>query len=514
MRPPTAPPEPWATPADEAMARAVEARAADWRVGPVVYHAMVDRFGPPRDLAARAHLYAHPRRLRAWSEAPRQGHFVETHGVWSHELDFWGGDLPSLIERLDHLVDLGADVLVLNPIHDALTNHKYDARDPAALSPEFGDRDDLAALIKALDGRGLRLMLDGVFNHIGRAAPIFQDALRDPQSPWRGWFDFDGRHPHGYACWMDAPNLPELRLDNPDVKDAMFAAPGSVVQTMLRLGTSGWRLDVAHDIGHHLLAELTAAARAARPDAWIVGELWNYPEGWTSAVDGVMNFHAREIILKLIQGPVDGPQASAMLDTMVRDAGIDGLLRSWLILDNHDTPRLATALPSPRDRRLARLLQLTLPGAPVIYYGSEIGMEGGDDPEMRAPMRWEDVNDHNPELADLKKLLKLRRSLRALRLGDMRRLDARALLAFQRRTDRFDETVTVLVNATDDDLEELVPLRDPRAMNGQWLLDHLSGDRLQIFAGTVHLTVPARSARLLTLIDPRDKGYTPYKRAR
>ena len=156
------------------------AREADWRQGAIVYQVLVDRFAPAADLAGKQHLYAAPRRLRDWHEMPAGGRYLADEGLWSHELEFWGGDLQSLRGRLDHVRALGANVLYLNPIHAAFSNHKYDASDYHAIAPEFGTLEDLDALLADAHAAGQRVVLDGVFNHMGRRAPRFLEAQADP----------------------------------------------------------------------------------------------------------------------------------------------------------------------------------------------------------------------------------------------------------------------------------------------------------------------------------------------
>lgn len=511
------------SPRDLATESMIRAREADWRCAPVVYHVFVDRFAPPspESLARKRHLYREPRILMPWSAPARRGTRVPDLGVWSHEIEFWGGDLASLRTRLDHVQSLGADVLYLNPIHHAWTNHKYDALDWAAVSPEYGTRDDVVALATDLHARGMRLMLDGVFNHVGRNAPIFKQAIADPHSEYRDWFCIDPAYPHGYRAWYGSPNLPEVRLENPHVRAHVWDSPDSVVRAYLRDGADGWRLDVAYDYGLVHLAAITAAAHDEKPGSWVVGEVWNYPEEWCSApdgdappLDGVMNMYARRLILEFLDGKITGPRMARMLDEMVADMGIEPALRSWLVLDNHDTPRLKTTLPRQRDRRLAQIIQLTLPGAPVIYYGVEAGMTGDRDPEMRGPMDWDALENANPELDRLRTLLTLRRDHRALRYGDLRVLESETLLAYQRRTGRAMETVTVLINPTARPVTELISLRDSKFMNAMPLRDLLTGDEVFAHTGTVETTVPAHGAAILLPTDDSAarSGYSPYKR--
>jgi glycosidase len=145
------------------------ARERDWRNGAIVYQVLVDRFAPSARLEDKRGLYPAPKVLRDWSEAAQPGSYLEDEKLNSQELDFWGGDLASVLSRLDHVESLGADVLYLNPIHLAYTNHKYDALDFQQISPEFGDRTDFVRLAADVHARGMKLVLDGVFNHMGRS---------------------------------------------------------------------------------------------------------------------------------------------------------------------------------------------------------------------------------------------------------------------------------------------------------------------------------------------------------
>ena len=491
-----------------------EAREADWRNGAVIYQVLVDRFAPPADLQAKRHLYPAPKVLRRWDEVPRQGHYLEAHKVWSHEIDFWGGDLASVADRLDHVAQLGADVLYLNPIHLAYTNHKYDALDYLQVSPEFGTRDDVKRLAAAAHARGLKLVLDGVFNHMGRNSPKFQSAQGDPQSPFREWFVWGDPYPGGARSWFRAENLPELNLENPAVRDHVYAGRDSAVRSYLRDGVDGWRLDVAFDIGFRYLEELTQAAHDEKPGSLVVGEIANYPKEWFPSVDAVMHFTLRHLILRLADGRLDAPTALRMITRIIDDAGIEPMLKSWIYLDNHDTPRLATTLPDERQRRLAQVLQFTLPGSPNLYYGSELDMPGGDDPEMRAPMRWDLVASGHPALAWTKKLIALHRSERALRVGNFRPCTSTQLLAFERHTDRAADTVIVVVNPNAHEVHETVLVANSKMMDSSQMIDLLGTceSEIKLMSSLLHLRVPAHGVMVLKPNVAPPGGYTNYKR--
>lgn len=501
------------------------ARESDWRNGPIVYQVFVDRFVPPSNPTEKAKFFQPPRTLNTdWLATPTPGTRVPDLGCYSHELEFWGGDLPGVRTKLDHLHQLGVDVLYLNPIHAAYTNHKYDAQDYAAVSPEYGTREDVKALAHDCHKKGMKLMLDGVFNHMGKTAPIFQRALASPTAPERTWFNFDNRAKLGYRAWYNVPNLPEINLENPEVQQHIWAAPNSVVRGYIKDGVDGWRLDVAYDIGPELLSQVTVAAHNENPQSAIVGEIWNYPAGdgsssggWMPAMDGLMNFHQRQVLLDWFDAKLSGSRAAELLDSMIADTGIDHNLKCWTVLDNHDTARLKHRIPDPMVRRLARVLQFTLPGSPCIYYGSECEMDGGDDPRNRAPMRWDLLTDDNDDYTFFKKLVHIRKYHRALRIGDWTRLSTQRLFAFQRHTDRWNDTVIILANAEALPIKEVLPARDWRLMNFAPMRDLLSGTEVKVRTGLLEVEVPARTAMVLIPTDSAGEHsveYSPYKRIR
>jgi len=504
---------------DQALAGVFEAREQDWRNGAIVYQVHVDRFAPPANLEAKRALYPAPKKLHAWTDLPTHGVYLPDAKIWSHEVDFWGGDLQSLRGKLDYIQGLGADVLYLNPIDLAYTNHKYDTLDYRAVSPEYGTRDDARALARDVHARGMKIVLDGVFNHMGRNSPIFRQAESDPRSKYRGWFVFGPQYAGGARAWALAENLPELNLENLAVRDDLFNAHDSVVRGWLRDGMDGWRLDVAFDIGFKYLGELTQAAHDEKPGSLVVGEIANFPKEWYPSVDGLIHFTLRQVILGVASGRIDSATGQQMIARIVQDADYEHILKSWVYLDNHDTPRLATALPDAAQRRLAQVLQFTLPGSPDLYYGTELDMHGGDDPEMRAPMRWDLVKADNPVLNWNRRLIALHKDNRALRVGNYREITSSKFIGFERYTDRAADTIVVLLNASDTPVTDTVLVANSKLMDGSRMVNLLADKSdpatpadTRLFAALMHLTLPAHGFAVLKPDVAPPGGYTNYKR--
>jgi glycosidase len=490
----------------------IDERAKDWTYGPVVYQVFVDRFVPPKSLDEKRRMLPPPRSVKEWSETPKAGRQLPDLGVWSHELEFWGGDIAGLRSKLDYVQGLGADVLYLQPVQAGFTNHKYDATDYLELSPEIGDRASLRELVKDVHRRKMKIMLDGVFNHLGRLNPKLQDAAANPKSPYRDWFFFGKEFPAGYKAWFGVKNLAVLRVENPAVRQYLWEGRDSVVRTYLRDGIDGWRLDVAYELGPEYLARITKVAKQTKRSSVVVGEINGYPADWFPSVDGVFNFFAMAVVRDAFLGTVSGGRAARMLQDSVTDAGIENLLRSWLVMDNHDTPRLASTWPQAAHRHFARSMQFTLPGCPVVYYGSELGMTGSGDPENRAPMRWDLVTDDNADLKSTRELIALRKRLPALRYGDFEALQTDRLLAFTRTTGKIREAVLVVANPTAEPVTETFAIRIGRAMSWGEFADTLSSYRSRAITGLITVQVPPKSVRIMVPITDPINGHSAYRR--
>lgn len=422
----------------------------------LIYQVFVDRFAGP----GGAQLPALP----------------PSHQPWLHHA---GGTLDGVAARLDHITGLGADALYLTPIFPAPSNHKYDTDSFDDIDPRFGGEAAWRTLVEACRARDLGVILDGVFNHVGEGHPWFAEARADAAGARAAWFKFRS-HPTDYARWRGHGHLPELDLGHAPVAAALFDAEDAVLRRWLRRGATGFRLDCANDLGLEMCARAAAIGRAEAARDGVIGEVMAFAADWVARgrLDGVMNYWFRESILGVARGEVAPAQVQHNLDEMARRYRPEALLRSWNVLATHDTPRLATLVPDAAARSFARAMACASPGVPHCYYGEELGLLGGADPDNRGVMPWPGDGDAaGPEpavAAELRALTALRRSHPALREGGylgMPQPGAPSLIVFARITARAAETVLVVANAsasatrarifpTHSHLHDALPLRD------------------------------------------------------
>lgn len=344
--------------------------------------------------------------------------------------DFYGGTLRGIEEKLPYLKELGISCLYLNPVVEARSNHRYDSSDYMKIDPILGSNEDFASLCGSAEKLGIRLILDGVFSHTGADSVYFnrggrypgKGACQGPDSEYYSWYDFK-RFPDEYRCWWGFGDLPEVDEGNGAWQDFVIKGGNSVVKTWLRRGASGWRLDVADELPDDVLGLIRSAAREEKPDAVILGEVWedavikesyggrrNYALGYS--LDTVMNYPFRSAVLDFIHRRTD---AYALRDFLIsqRMNYPEPMYYSLMnLLGSHDVERLSTALATPvvvrglsreeqlrldisesayaealERERLCAVLQYSLPGVPSLYYGDEQGMRGVCDPFNRLPFR-------------------------------------------------------------------------------------------------------------------------------
>ena len=534
----------------------------EWTRGAVVYQVFADRFfngDPTNDPTADAKptadgagrhrfgdVYGAPILAKMWKDLPEGACRAWQGNTCSEQpqgRDFYGGDLAGITAKLDDLADLGVTALYLNPIFAAPSNHRYDTQDYTVIDPDLGTNADFANLAAAARARGIRIILDGVFNHVSSDSPWFDryhryaevGACESADSPYRAWFTFrkpaanepspcapstPGGDDTYYVGWAGFDSIPEL-VEQPATNDLFTGAEGAAAQ-WLKAGAAAWRLDVMDNLSHDFMKKLRAAIKNANPDALIIGEQWQDTSPWLlgNEADTTMNYRFRRAVIGFINGEtadLDGAIAgltptefSARMSKVMEDypaAAFGALLN---LVDSHDTTRilwtLAPGADNPAGRETAGALaaaktkllqvatiQLTWPGMASIYYGDEAGLTGQDDPDDRRPYPW-DSRDEELRGA-YRSLARLRAQHEALRTGDLRFLladDTAGVLAYARRTDA--EAALVLVNTSDAEATVTVPVRDV-IPDGAVLENGLvPGATATVTDGSVVFTIPARGA--------------------
>ncbi|MBA2554047.1 MAG: glycoside hydrolase family 13 protein [Geodermatophilaceae bacterium] len=475
-----------------------------WVRDAVFYQIFPDRF-------ASSVRVRKPGRLEAWDAPP--SHF-----------GFKGGDLLGVVERLDHIASTGANAIYLNPIFSSASNHRYHTYDYLAVDPLLGGDAALRELLDAAHARGMRVILDGVFNHASRGFWPFHHVLETGAgSPYRDWFHYDhewlesGRPLRAYAsdaelaaaaahagsgrsavsrlgydAWWGMPALPKLNTDSPDVREYLFR----VAEHWIRFGADGWRLDVPLEIRDEgFWREFRRRVRAIDPEAYLLAEVWHegpeYLQG--DQYDAFMNYPLTYAIIGFTGGPHVDLRVAAQqneyrqnvraLDALAFAERLDHVLGvnhpdvtavQFNLLGSHDTPRFRSLVGGdPGSMYLATLVQMTLPGAPSIYYGDEIGMAGEHDPDCRRSFPW----DH-PEvwdtalLAYIGRVATLRHAHRALRDGGYRRLAADGYVVAYLRMDEADAFVAA-VNAGTSASE--VAIEVPELVGRELLVEPIDG---------------------------------------
>ncbi|WP_018460499.1 alpha-amylase family glycosyl hydrolase [Thermus oshimai] len=423
-----------------------------WALGAVFYQIFPDRFRQgrpglaPKDGAWT--LGGRPIRRKAWHEPPGP----------EGALEFYGGDLFGVVEALPYLKALGVEVLYLTPIFQSPSSHRYDTEDYLRVDPHLGGEEALRALYEALEAGGMRLVLDGVFNHVGATHPWFRRALEEPESPERGMFTF---YPDGsYASFWGVKSMPKLDYASPLTQERFVYAPKAPIRHWMRL-CHGWRLDVAHSIGEggtdrenpRWLRALALAAKEAREDALVFGELSydTIPTLRAHTLDGAMHYAGfAHPVMAWLSGrdhegrPVDLDAEGLWGVLFDHYAALPlGLRQSmYTLLSSHDIPRALWRLKGDKDRlRLAYALLFAFPGSPAIYYGDEVGLsqpnpygEWRGDPYCRAPFPWDESLWDKGLLAFIQRLVALKKGLLPLRQGSLLPLKApKGVLAFRRR---------------------------------------------------------------------------------
>ncbi|HEX5837024.1 MAG TPA: glycoside hydrolase family 13 protein [Anaerolineales bacterium] len=490
----------------------------DWVQDAIFYQIFPDRFArSSRNPAANLPF-------ESWESAPT------VHG-------YKGGDLYGIAEKLDYLKDLGITALYLNPIFSSASNHRYHAFDYYTVDPLLGGNEAFMDLLEKAHQKEIRIVLDGVFNHASRGFWQFHHVLESGDgSPYRDWFYFDperlnrkkhwGAYPGpqeikalqhedsltaiGYRGWWNLPALPKFNTSTPAVRDFLF----DVAEHWIRLGIDGWRLDVPTEIDDDSFwQEFRTRVRAINPDAYIVGEIWHESQRWLQGdqFDAIMNydvtkpmlgfFPARHLNLKVlhqqtnyhgIHGTIDAHEFANRIDHNLGLYKRDITYSQLNLLDSHDTPRFLSCASGDKDSlKLAWLFMFAYPGAPCVYYGDEIGLDGQHDPDCRKAFPWEEHQWDKSLHTYVRELIALRKQNPALRRGDYGRLwSVNGTYVFSRSLDGTKFVIALNTSDSPQEASVIFPGPLPSVVFGQ-------AEVVSVADGRLNLRIPPRSGAVL-----------------
>lgn len=401
-------------------------KAANTFEGKNIYQIFPDRFCSVGNLNTEKH-----KNIKSWGDLPN--HIREEDGSLDTS-DFFGGNLKGIQSKLGYLKDLGIGIIYLNPIFEAASNHRYDTGDYEKIDTLLGNEDDFTELCKEAERHGIKIILDGVFSHTGADSKYFNKygnyenigAYQSQESAYSDWFKFVN-WPEEYDCWWGVKILPETKEEEPSYL-AYITGENGIAKKWLRAGASGWRLDVADELPDEFLEKFRTAVKQENEDAIIIGEVWENAADKISydqrrrylhgqQLDSVMNYVFRNAVISFMKDGDSEKIKNTVLE-ICEDYPAPVLHSLMNFLGTHDTERIKNILGSERDVCLAYALLAFLPGLPTIYYGDEVGMEGGKDPLNRQCFPW---NTEEREITTFfKKINRLRFKLKCLKNGEFR----------------------------------------------------------------------------------------------
>lgn len=378
-----------------------------WTKDAVFYQIFPDRF-------CRSPRYRAVGRFVPWGSRPTRE-------------NMFGGNLAGIEDHLDYIAGLGVNAIYLCPIFKSNSNHRYHTVDYFEIDPVLGTLKDFDRLVKKAHRLGLRIILDGVFNHCSRGFFQFNSLLElGENSPYVDWFHVKGWPLNAYSgkpnyeCWWNYPALPKFNTSCPDVREYLF----SVAEYWTRRGIDGWRLDVPNEIDDDSFwQEFRRRVKAINPEAYIVGEIWDEPSRWLQGdqFDGVMNYIFRKAVMKFLFD--ENPISVQEFCDRVRAAFPEGRGDIPMnLLGSHDTTRLLSQPCASLERiKLAYALLFFMPGAACIYYGEELSMKGSKDPDCRRSVPWDELENRKsqPLYEFICNLVKMRRENPVLRDGSL-----------------------------------------------------------------------------------------------
>lgn len=405
-----------------------------------------DTMSVPEWVKTAACYQIFPERFAVGRSDKDLGYVNTAWGVRPTPKSYYGGDLMGIREKLPYLLELGVNVLYLTPVFCSPTNHKYEITDYERVDPAFGGNEALKELIGAAHSSGIRVILDGVFNHCSCRHPFFLDALENgKRSPYYDWFFW--KEDGSYLTFGSVKTMPKLNTGNPEVIRYFSEV---AVMWMRNFGADGWRLDVSDEISHRFLRHFREAVLEQNPEAIIIGEDWHRAVRYLNGdeYDGIMNYGVTKACLDLLAfHTIDSKAFRDRIVRLYHTYSITANQKMLNLLGSHDTDRFLTRVKGDGQRfRTAAAIMFFYPGIPCVYYGDEIGMEGGYDPDCRRTFDWDQKNWDRETHSLIKQLMGLKKGP-ALSRGSFHVEEEDGIITFTRST--AEQTLRLRVNGTD-----------------------------------------------------------------
>lgn len=443
-----------------------ERKVPDWYKEGIIYQIFVDRFfngnenGEIKCPKKNSFIYA------TWEDDPM---YIKNVKGNIERWDFYGGNLNGIRKKLNYIKSIGISIIYMNPIFEAVSCHKYDTGDYKKIDGMFGTEDDFKQLCEEAKNLDIRIILDGVFSHTGSDSKYFnkfnnyegKGAYQSQKSKYYNWYRFKN-YPNEYECWWGFDNHPNVEELNYGYVNYIINDEDSVISKWMKLGASGWRLDVADELPDKFIEMIKDKMLEVDDDSVLIGEVWEDASNKVSysdrreylfgnELDSVTNYPFRDIVIGFIIGKITSNLFIKELMSLLENYPSDNFYSSMNLLGNHDTERILTKLDGNIELlKLATVIQMTIPGVPLIYYGDEVGLLGGRDPENRRPYPW---SKPNIELLNwYKSVLNIRNTEISLKKGTFKpREILEDILAYEREYE--DEKIIVLINPKNKDVK-------------------------------------------------------------
>ncbi|WMJ86224.1 alpha amylase N-terminal ig-like domain-containing protein [Anaerocolumna sp. MB42-C2] len=378
----------------------------DWAKGIIYYQIFPERFNNGKKENDR-------RDCVPWGSLPTRENYM-------------GGDLKGITDKIGYLKEFGIQCIYLNPIFKADFNHKYATTDYYEIDPEFGTLEEFRELVAACHNNNIRIILDGVFNHTGVQFEPFRDLLKNQEkSNYKEWFHVT-KYPvnisnNCYECVGAYKWMPRLNTSNPEVRNYILGVMSYWIE---EFHIDGWRLDVADEVDSLVWQEARLQIKSKYPDKLLLGETWGYGRNMLqgNSLDSIMNYVFRDVVMNYFAlEKIGAKEFDGRINQMLAAYPKETNQALYNLLDSHDTERFLTLCGENTERfKLAASFQFFMPGAPAVYYGDEVGMTGGNDPDCRKAMIWEKEEQKKELLQWYQWLIRIRKEYNCIRFGDYR----------------------------------------------------------------------------------------------